>query len=444
MLTQRQLRVSLATHLAAFDPPGGGERQLREYFNYIKTSGLDVALYDLWEPRVDETDLFHIFSVAAGMEHFCHHLNQRNRALIVSPNLWMTKENIRDFPAAAIRMSLLSATRIICNSKLESQSLADALDIPIDHFSTIYNGVSDNFWPLQNSRLFRETFSIAGPYVLNVANIEPRKNQLRLIQALETMPDLTLVIAGHVRDQKYAAECREVGGARVKFVGPLEHGSPSMLSAYSDCELFALPSMLETPGLSALEALACGANVIVTEVGSTTEYFQDVVNYVNPHEVESIRCGIELARQKPKSFSNAFFTHANFGWQNTLSQLVPLYQSVISKAPPPMVQTLPVRSIGDGRSIILERSIDVCLPPGNLNAKCTAASDGRLTVKSGKAILYSCELTKDKTVNLSVSLTDHQQSNSVALGIAFDPANEDESCSLEMRDLAFERLPAWD
>ena len=39
--------------------------------------------------------------------------------------------------------------------------------------------------------------------------------------------------------------CKEIGGAQFQYIGPLEHNSPLLLSAYAGAKLFVLPSTLE-------------------------------------------------------------------------------------------------------------------------------------------------------------------------------------------------------
>jgi glycosyltransferase involved in cell wall biosynthesis len=147
--------------------------------------------------------------------------------------------------------------------------------------------------------LFRSHFGIAGSFLLNVANIEPRKNQHRLARVARQM-QTTAVLVGHVRDSKYLAHCLDEGGGFVRHVGPLEHESPLLKSAYAASNVFVLPSLLETPGLAALEAAAQGAPVVITSVGSTKEYFGDLASYVDPADESQWRGVLESKLGTPR------------------------------------------------------------------------------------------------------------------------------------------------
>jgi glycosyltransferase involved in cell wall biosynthesis len=69
-------------------------------------------------------------------------------------------------------------------------------------------------------------------------------------------------------------EARTLGVERsVFFLGKLDSVAPLLASA----ELFLLPSLNESFGLSALEALACGVPVVATHVGGLPEVIRDGV-----------------------------------------------------------------------------------------------------------------------------------------------------------------------
>ena len=95
-----------------------------------------------------------------------------------------------------------------------------------------------------------------------------------------------------------------------------------------------MPSLLETPGLAALEAAAQGSKLVVTEVGSTREYFGGLVEYVDPKDPEGLRRAVE--RQLGARRDGRLREHvlANFTWQHTGQSLVAAYESVITKPHP--------------------------------------------------------------------------------------------------------------
>jgi glycosyltransferase involved in cell wall biosynthesis len=83
----------------------------------------------------------------------------------------------------------------------------------------VLNGVEQSFYEPVEPELFRGEFGIQDRFVLNVGNIEPRKNQLALIRAMKSFPERKLVLIGHQRDPEYAKACFAEGVDQVIYAG---------------------------------------------------------------------------------------------------------------------------------------------------------------------------------------------------------------------------------
>jgi glycosyltransferase involved in cell wall biosynthesis len=318
------MRVLFNTHPVAFDCPGGGEIQLLECKAALERLGVHVTLYDQWNPQFEGTDVVHYFSVQGGSTSFCEFVKRKGLPLLVSPILWPTEENISAYPMNEIQGLLNLSDVVLPNSAAETDQLAVFFDIDPRKCIVVPNGVADSFSSLSRGDLFREHFHLETPFLLNVANIEPRKNQLTLIQAVWGM-DFPLVLLGRVRDAAYFEECMSKGSHFVQYCGFLPHGGELLKSAYHASEVFVLPSLLETPGLAALEAATQETRLVLTSVGSTREYFQDLVTYVNPHDPENIRAGIEAALDRNSDEALRLHVLENFTWDRAALRLVEAY-----------------------------------------------------------------------------------------------------------------------
>ncbi|MCC6501155.1 MAG: glycosyltransferase family 4 protein [Anaerolineales bacterium] len=108
-------------------------------------------------------------------------------------------------------------------------------------------------------------------YILFVGSIQPRKNLAGLMRAWHEVKDefndTWLVVAGAAggvfRSVKFSSD------ERVRFLGYVPDESLSAL--YANAELFVLPSFDEGFGLPALEAMACGTPVVVSNGGALPE-----------------------------------------------------------------------------------------------------------------------------------------------------------------------------
>ena len=321
------MKILFATYPMAFFIPGGGEVQLLRYYKYLKTKKYNVDLLNIWDPKINKYDLVHFFGCIAGSTHFCNAVKNLNIPLIISSSLWLTKETLKLYPIEEIKYQLNLADKIITNSKAESKAISELLGIHKEKFTHIYNGVDLIFYKKNKNNSFKTKFKIKAPYVLNVANIETRKNQINLAIALKKFPEFKLIIIGNIRDKNYAEELFKVAKEQLIFIGPLRSNSALLRDAYLGAEIFCLPSTLETPGLSALEAFATESKIILTKEGSTKEYFTDNVMYVDPLNIHSIEEKLDLMINKNY---NVNYKHKyNFEWGKTLENLPDIYKKTI-------------------------------------------------------------------------------------------------------------------
>jgi glycosyltransferase involved in cell wall biosynthesis len=322
------MKVLFATYPMAFHTPGGGEIQLLAYQKHLPSHGVEVTLFDPWNPHFLEHDIVHFFSCMGGSSHFCRFVKQLGLPLVVSSSLWITEETKNQYPIDEIRYQLSLADRVVANSNIECDTLARVLNLPREKFVTVYNGVDDIFFERVSPDLFRQQFNINQPFVLNVGNIEPRKNQLRLVQAMKEIPHLKLVLIGHARDEEYARQALKSGADQVLFVDALPHESELLRSAYAACEVFCLPSTLETPGLAALEAFACKRPVVITKEGSTREYFKSYAFFTGATSITDIANGVREALKNISQEAPVDQSPNIFSWNEVVCQLTTCYRSL--------------------------------------------------------------------------------------------------------------------
>jgi glycosyltransferase involved in cell wall biosynthesis len=322
---KKPLTVLFNTYPVAFDCPGGGEIQLIKYEQYLTALGIKVLRYDPWNPHAqfDAADIVHYFSLQAGSGRFCRHVtNVRKLPLVVSTIAWFDSRD--EHPPAEVGWVLDMSTYNLPNSQLECAQLASMMGVSTDKFIPIVNGVDDFFFDPVSPLIFRKHFDISERFVLCMGNIEVRKNQMRLIQALSGT-GIHLVLAGEDREHEYAAQCRMIADNTVHFVGRLDHGSDLQRSAYAAAEALVLPSTMETPGLAALEAAAAGTRLCLTREGCTKEYFQEFSIYLDPGSVADIRRAVLETLACPVSPMLSTFVRERYTWTRAAEQLLAVY-----------------------------------------------------------------------------------------------------------------------
>lgn len=318
------LNVLFNTWQGAFFNEGGGEIQLKKSREYLEKLGYRVDLYDMWSPQKD-FDIFHQFSIQYGVNFVVDSYKALGYKIALSPIMWDLPSN--DDPYFFHIKNLLEKSDVLLtNSDLESKKLAETFDLNIDKFHKTRNSIADEYCTTTTTRNFKKEFGIVGDFVLSVANIDRRKNTHNLIQACAEI-GVQFVSVGHVRDAPYFASFRDEF-SNFHHVGNIDD-IDLLKSAYQQCQLFALPSLCETPGIAALEAASQGAKVMVTEQGAAPEYFEDMVSYVNPYDLNSIVDGLRLEVRKDRDNSLQRHVLEKFTWDKTALDIIGGYNKTL-------------------------------------------------------------------------------------------------------------------
>jgi glycosyltransferase involved in cell wall biosynthesis len=137
---------------------------------------------------------------------------------------------------------------------------------------------------------------IGAPFVLNVGRIEPRKNQLTALAAVERLPGLLLVCAGAIQDEAMAAQLD--ASPRCRVLGPVSDADRDLL--YRRAEALLFPSLYEGFGLPVLEAMTHGLPVVATRTSSLPEVGGEAALYApDAHDGEAMAQALQRVRDDP-------------------------------------------------------------------------------------------------------------------------------------------------
>lgn len=187
---------------------------------------------------------------------------------------------------ASVREMVRLSDAVVALSQAERRRL-ESIGARHDVTQVIYNPVDDLLATEADPELFARTYGVRD-YVLCVGRIEPRKNQLALMQALRET-DLPLVLLGHFSDEVYGRLVRRWQWPGLTIVSRLPHGSPLWQSALRGARVFALPSWAEGGPLAALEAAAAGLSLVVSDDEDHREHFEGIARFVDPGDPSVIR-----------------------------------------------------------------------------------------------------------------------------------------------------------
>ncbi|MDA7979284.1 MAG: glycosyltransferase [Pirellulales bacterium] len=349
----RTLRVRAVGSAQGRLSPGGGEIQLIETVNVLREIGLDARPWREDFDRCRETDVLHIFGSLR--EHLSLALMARRRgvAVAVSPIAWFDVES-RMQESGSLAKRLLrrgkfalagavtwtptwrkrlyeTAHVLLPNSDAERRQLMDRFRLPEATIRVVPNGASTRFRN-GDPHAFAERVGGAG-YVLAPGRIEPRKNQLGLINAMRGQGARLVILGDAVRGHEdYEARCRAAADTNVTFHPRIAHDDPLLASAYASCGCVALMSWFETPGLVALEAGMMGTPLALTDRGCTREYFGKHATYANPADAASIRMAVNTTLAQGRTAELAAHVSSKFTWANVAEATLAGYEQALWSA----------------------------------------------------------------------------------------------------------------
>ena len=243
-------------------------------------------------------------------------------------------------------LMIRSAAKIIAVSESMKRELCEHLKIEPERIAVTPEAPRENFrpLPLSETNAIRQRLGIEADFILAVGTIEPRKNLLTLVRAIDQIVRTTalrpqLVIAGGegwLMDQLYSFIAQSSSAERVRFIGYTT--DDELRALYSSCRISVYPSWYEGFGLPPLEAMACGAPVIASRIPAIEETVGRVAVLIDPTNVAELANTIMQLwndeRQRAQ-LSEAGLRHAaEFTWQRTARLTLDVYREVLGCSVP--------------------------------------------------------------------------------------------------------------
>jgi glycosyltransferase involved in cell wall biosynthesis len=171
------------------------------------------------------------------------------------PNFWARRKE-----QGPIARAIRTATKFLAVSDWTKGEFVRLFGVAADRIAVVPN-VPDPFWQPVETRSGR-------PYILFVAGPEPRKNAAMLLHAFgEAFPagGPELVVAGTLSGEDERA-CTSLARAR-----RVRADDGDLRALYSGALAVLVPSVAEGFGLTAVEAMACGAPVLASDAAALPE-----------------------------------------------------------------------------------------------------------------------------------------------------------------------------
>lgn len=174
----------------------------------------------------------------------------------------------------------------------------------------IYNLYRPDFKPIKDAErksiLIKAGFYSDLPFILHVGSALPRKNRKLLIDMVLSLGDRwngNIYYAGKEIDESLKLYA-ESFGLKNRIVSIVKPDNLTLAALYSSCEAFIFPSLSEGFGLPVIEAQACGAPVISSNVPPMPEATNGSAIHADP--------------AKPQEFASALLSLKDISKRNEL------------------------------------------------------------------------------------------------------------------------------
>lgn len=326
---------------------GGLQIQIEETAKGLTQLGVEVVRYDPWQNQIPNADICHVFSIDSSMVYHVMRAVKLGVPVVVCPvlNLFdnrpilsMMKERLSTLPGVysdlrRARTMLNAAELVLAVNAEEREMLTKIFNVDPKRFQLIPNGISMTFRE-GDPQLFEGKYGMKN-FVLNVASIEPRKNQLALVRAMRSLP-YTLVLVGQAAPEhaQYLERVRAEAGPNVEFIGAIRHDDPMLASCYRAAKLFVMPSLSEVMPLTLNEAAVAGCRILASDQVPVSETVRPFVKRFHPNDVGTIARLIDSEMRDETENAIPQAVRAMPTWGDVCQQLADLYRGLVNDREP--------------------------------------------------------------------------------------------------------------
>lgn len=238
-----------------------------------------------------------------------------------------------------ITRGLKKAKHILCVSDNVLQLSKNELGVSSSKMSVVHNGIDNFFQPIsfKKAKQYLESkYNIAKPFFFFAGKLQKRKNIDRILAAFRIYIDRTgnediFVLAGsrtwasddlNLLIEKYDLK------DRVVETGYLE--VDELPYFYASCKAFVFATLWEGFGIPLIEAMACGAPTIASNLSSLPEIAGDAALLVNPYSVDEIAEAMRRLSEDESLRSTlrerGFIQSKYFSWRKCAEETLKAYK----------------------------------------------------------------------------------------------------------------------
>lgn len=242
------------------------------------------------------------------------------------------------------KFSVENADKIVTISNFSKRDIIDQYKVDKNKITVAYPGYDETKFKKQDAgrrtQELNEKYNIKSQYIIYIGTLQPRKNLIRLIEAVSRIKDLILVIVGKTEgpgrqgwkyEQILQAPKKLGCEGRVIFTGFLEDKDLSFLLNGSMALI--QPSLWEGFGIPVVEAMACGKPVLVSNTSSLPEVAGKAGLSFDPFSIDQIEQAVRTIvsdrKLNLKLGKEALLVAKKYSWEKMAKLVIKVFKSSI-------------------------------------------------------------------------------------------------------------------
>ena len=153
-----------------------------------------------------------------------------------------------------------------------------------------------------------------------LSSLSPQKNFIWIKEVAKRNPNKQFVIVGKAEGFTKLGE-KELAVPNLHFTGYLTDGQIKSLMTY--CRAFIHPAIYEGFGIPPLEAMSCGAELIISTATCLPEIYGKSVHYIDPYNYD-----VDLDKLLQEPIEPASKVLSKFSWEREAKKLLGILEAL--------------------------------------------------------------------------------------------------------------------
>ena len=238
---------------------------------------------------------------------------------------------------------LSECRKIITVSNFECNRIREALNLPKDRLTAVYNGYSPHFRQMPPAPEIVHKYVPSDDYLFFLGNTDPKKNTPRVLKAYglylrqskHKRPLLIADLKEEAIDGILSAEGIKEVKPYLSFPGYIPNADLAAL--YNGAFAFLYPSLRESFGIPMLESMACGTPVIAGNTSAMPEIAGEGALLADPLDENDIARKILLLEEDDTFYQQQVDYGLErvklFSWRKSAEALLKIYKEIIIHTP---------------------------------------------------------------------------------------------------------------